>query len=234
MRRIVWPAGLRPLRITVLDGPKSKGMTESVTDAIQTVSQPYGAIRYQFDFPPLRGRAAAEFTGLLAALEDGANWTGAPCLYGHGPGFVDLGLSVPPPSIPWGNNRPWDNGAYWSPSRPAAETSAASAIDARTVTLDTSEWNNTIWPGIQIGFLHFGAYWIQEVTDQVGSIATCRIWPPLRAAVAAAEMVTLYPVLALRLIPRSSSGGQRVGQYLDGASLIMAEVQNDIVEAYTE
>lgn len=233
MRRIIWPINVPPVRITPLGGPKSLGFTESVTSDIQTVQQPYGLLRYQFDFPSLRGRYAADVMGWIAAMEDGANWSGVPCLFPSTPGWRDLGLQLPPARIPWSNGQPFDNGQYWSPSKPIATVAANAAIDAREVQINVTNWNGNIWRGFQIGFApeHFGMYIVQEVS-LAGNIATCRIWPRLRKAVTTTDLVTLKPVVAVRNLPGSSSAGQRVGRHVDGISITFVEVPNDIIEAY--
>lgn len=232
MIRVPWPVDLGATSIERTGGRPSLGSSESVTGKIQTVSQPYGRQRYQIEFPPMQGQRAADFAGFIEDLEDGANWTVLPYTNPLLPRPEQIGLQPWHGDLPFSNGAFFSNGRGWLPSLPPAEVAASAAIGDREVTIDITAWNGHLWRGLDLGFLHFGAYRVQRVEID-GTTAVARLGHGLRREIEAGEPCTLYPALAVRLMPREWSEGKIEQITRTGGKGLFVEVPDDVVRSST-
>ncbi|WP_075216076.1 hypothetical protein [Mongoliimonas terrestris] len=235
MKLVDWPVGLWARSITPTAGPNSRGSTESITGDVQTVESPYGLVGLAMEFPPLQGRAARAFRGLVTALHAGANAVRVPWVDPYQPSYEELGTSVTKAEelggVTWSNGLPWSNGQNWQVSPPFAAVETAAAVRATVVELDVAAWGGEIYAGTTFGFVgQFGLYTAKSVT-MAGTVATVEIWPSLRKAITTDDYVTLRPVIAMRL--KSSAGGQFSSDLaaMDSVSLDLIEIPDAVLRA---
>lgn len=235
MRLIEWPIGLTPISITPTTGPDVIGSTETIGRFAQTVERPTSLVGYDFEFAPARaGREAREFEGLSTDLAKGANAVRIPFRHPDEPTWAERGLVGLPshPCLNWSNGKPWSNGLGWRCAPPMASVNAAAAYGATVVKIDVTKWADVVGRGLRFGFVgHFGVYMVRSAS-LVGHIATVRIFPSLRRAITAGQMVTLRPVICMRLASANGATATRVQHRLDGLSLSLIEVEDATIRAY--
>lgn len=233
MKIIDWPVGIQYGSITWTQGPVVKAPSESVTSRFQTVESPNGLVGFDLTLQPMNERTARIYRGLISFLHGGANAVRFTFFDPDRPTFGELGYAESEAlgtyhADTWDDGQTWAEGNYWEAGLPLATLTASSAKGTTSVTIDLSEWNDELYAGTIIGFpLHFGLYTVKYVN---GNVAT--IWPPLRAAVASGEYVTLEPVIACRL--SSSDGGRfsRGSSHIQDATISLVEVPDEIVNTY--
>ena len=114
--------------------------------------------------------------------------------------------------------------------KPVVPVTSVSAKDSGTITFDASLWNGVVpsWFGL-VG--HFAVYRVEGVVFN-GNDAVCRVWPPVRRAIATSDFVTMRPTAAMRITgPDGASFVDNLAA-TDGAQLTMAEVPDEVVRAY--
>lgn len=235
-RLLSWPVGLKWVSREPLAGPRTRGAaaSESGTGYVQTIASPFGLWRWQFTFPPLRGRALRQWRGTVTALHGGANAIRVPFCDPDGMGWAQLGVTITPAQImaglPWSNGRPWSNGMNWHVSRPTVAVAAAAAKGASIITLANTTWGHAAELGVMFGFgpYHFGLYTITEVIAP----GQYRIWPPLRKALATSDFATLEPVMAMRLESEAAANAGRGPAFANSLSATFVEVTDDLVRKY--
>lgn len=232
-RIIPWPLGLKFTSRTPLTGPRVSGGSgrETLTGFTQTVASPFGAWRWQFTFPPMRGVMARRYRGMVTALHGGANAVRVPFRDPDGLTFAEAGTTITvqqeQAGLSWSNTLPWSNGMNWQVSKPLVAVAAAAAKGASVVTLANQFWRNNLGYGDQIGFMpyHFGLYVITEV---IGG-GQFRIWPPLRAPLITSSYATLEPTLVMRLESESAAPIARGVQVMEAPTITLTEITDDVV-----
>lgn len=128
-RLISPPAGLGLTSYQVLAGPRAVGAaaTESVNGFVQAVASAYGAWRFAFSFPPMKGQAFRRYRGWIAALHGGANatrWRFADPdrISRADAGAVDAVYRVET-GVPWAHGQRWAHNANWRVGWPRVEGS---------------------------------------------------------------------------------------------------------------
>lgn len=212
MKLLRMPVGMIPREITPTRGPIVRGVTEGIDGTVQTVESPYGLVGLSLQFPPMLGPTARAYSRLRAALHGGANALAVPYFDPDEPLLKDLGFDVSKiaqqAGVPWSNGKPWSNGQLWGVALPKLAVAAAADVGTSVVKITVTPWNGN-FDVAYFGFVgHFALYAVKWV-EISGSTATVSIWPPLRKAVTAADIVTTRPVIAMRLISESGATGTR-------------------------
>ena len=238
MRLVQHPVSLTWTDLVPTAGPQVLGGSSTLTGYAQAVLSPYGLVGFDVTYPVREAVAARALNGLVADLEGGANVLLFPYRdVAAEPDRGEFGLSAGPwPDLPWGNGLAWGNGQNWRSAPPGTVTLVAAALDASEVTLSLSPWP---WAaaglrGTVIGFVgHFGAYTVQSCRV-AGAAAVCRIWPALRRAVPAGTIVTLRPVVGMRLASAEGGRFRDARRYRADLTLSLVEVPDDVVRRYAE
>lgn len=237
MRRLIdWPRDLHWQSREPLSGPRSvgSGSSEGLGGFLQSFASPFGLWRWSFAFPPLKGEAFRRYRGTVMALHGGANAVRVPFCDPDGLGWAASGVALggvsPRAGLPWSNGQPWGNGRNWRLGRAVVPLALPSAQGYDEIALTDADWGHGLGIGDMIGFapFHFGLYFITEVI----SAGRYRIWPPLRRAVAAGDLVTLTPVLAMRLESESSAGAGRGPARAEGLAMTLVEIEDADLRAY--
>lgn len=235
MRMVDFPVDLPFTAITPTGGPQVRGSTVSETKLSQTIVDPFGGLQaFSVDIGPMYGAFARAFSRLSLSAQGGANCFRFNFYDPDEPTYRELGLSVSDVEgqdyAAWSNNKFWSNGKPWTLGKPLATISAASAKNAGTITIDTTEWGGTLptFFGI-VG--HFAVYGITGATFS-GNIATCRVWPPVRKAITTDDYATLRPVMAAKLTGPDGAPWSRNGDSMTGARLNIVEVLDETVRTY--
>lgn len=231
MRLHDWPTDLRwqtwtPRRISGV-----VGATESLAGGEQVVAGDLGRVGFDLAFRPARGAEARAWRGLEAALRDGVDAVRYRHCDPDRPSNAAIGYALSAEErrtgLPWVGPIWWEDGYGWRKAPPhAALWDQAREGDAE-IEIDVSAWAGTLERGTWVGFA--GVY-AMHMVDQVaiaGGVARCRIWPPMRATVAAGTAVTLRPVMVVRLVPRSGQWARDLMQTGGGASFV--EVLHPVV-----
>lgn len=237
MARLVgWLRGIGLIGIQRLTGPRTVGSaaTESVMGRVQTVSSVFGVWRYQFSFGPMREGMLRKYRGLVTALHGGANAVRVPFSDPDVMSWQEAGINLPsgaPPSVPFDNGMPFDNGRLWQLTRPSVPVSGSAAKGATIIHLANQHWGHGLLGGEWIGFFpfHFGKYEVTQVFDEPGRY---RIWPPLRKAIAATDYATLDPVMAMRLEGEGAATVGRGAVVAEGMTMTLIEVEDADVRDY--
>lgn len=238
-RLLDYPIGLRANRMRKLAGPRTRGSGQSVgtTGWEQTVASPFGARKFEFSFPNIRGKLARRTRGWISAMHGGANATRVRLCDWDGLSLADRGINATvaeySDGVTWSNGEPWSSGENWANAPPSIEVAAAAAQDDTTVFLSTDFWGENLGVGDWIGFfpLHLGAY---EITQVLGD-GEFRLDMPLRAALTTDSRCYLNPWLAMRLESESSADATRDAFSLTGLTLTMVEVMDyDVRDYFTD
>lgn len=227
-RLVSWPDGLRSNFREPLSGPRTvgAGSTGSIGNFTQTFASPFGAWRWRFQFPPIRGQLFRRYRGWITALNGGANATRVPFCDWDGLTRQQMGLDIPAvewqAGEPWSNGQPWANGQNWQNSPPQVAVAGASAQGGTIVTLGAQFWGHGLAAGDFLGFLplHFGLYMVTEVLDP----GRYRVWPPLRKAVTIGDLATLRPTLAMKLESEDAANAPRGVAFAEDLSVTLVEV----------
>lgn len=237
MRRLLdWPRDHRISSMEPLSGPRSigSGSSAGMTGYMQTFASPFGLWRWQFSFTPMKGDAFRRHRGLVMALHGGANAVRVPFVDGDIMSWEQSGVSGQINSIwagqTWSNGERWSNGMNWRTGRPVVPLALPSAQGYDEIALTDTAWGHGLGIGDMIGFapFHFGLYYVTEVI----SAGRYRIWPPLRRAVAAADLATLKPVLAMRLENESGANAARGTLIADSLTMTLVEIEDADLRAY--
>lgn len=238
-RLLNYPIGLRANSMRKLSGPSTRGAGQStgVSGWAQTVASPFGARKFEFSFPPIKGKLARRTRGWITAMHGGANATRVKLCDWDGLSFADRGIITTSDQYaqgsPWSNGMPWTNGINWHNGSPSIEVAAAAAEDATIVSLADDFWGANLGIGDWIGFFpfHFGAY---EVTEVIGG-GQFRLDLPLRAALTTSSRCYLNPWLAMRLEGENAAQAERDAFALVGLTIVMAEVFDyDVRDYFTD
>lgn len=227
-RLLSWPSGLRWNRWKWLSGPQSVGASTSTTvgDFTQTVANPFGARHVQLSFPPLRGQLARRARGMVTALHAGANAVRIGLCDWDGLSLADAGVTASEEQrrdgVPWSNAMPWGEGRNWRIGKPSVRVSSAVARGGTIIELAPEFWGHDLGMGDWVGFapFHFGHYEVTEVLAE----GKYRIWPPLRKSITTDDLVTLYPVMAMRLLSNNLPDADRGPAFVEGLSISLFEV----------
>ena len=238
MRLVQHPVSLTWTDLVPTAGPQVLGGSTSLTQYVQSVVSPHGLVGFDVTYPVREAVAARALNGMVSDLEGGANVLLFPWRdIAAEPDRAEFGLSAGPwPNLPWGNGLAWGNGEAWRTAPAGTVTLGDSELDASEITLSLAAWP---WAaaglrGTVIGFAgHWGAYTIQSCRLS-GGAATCRLWPSLRRRVAAGTLVTLRPVIGMRLV--SADGGRYRDARRQRADLTLSlvEVPDDVIRRYAE
>lgn len=233
MKIIDWPNGIEYGSITWTQGPNVKVPSESVSSRFQTVESPTGLVGFDLTLQPMNERTARIYRGLISFLHGGANAVRIRLYDPDRPTFDELGYDQNEAlgtfyADTWSDGQTWAEGNYWESGLPLTTLTASATKGTTAVTINLSPWGGELLSGTLIGFpLHFGLYTVKYVK---GSVAT--IWPPLRAAVASGDYVTLEPVIACRLSSVDGGRFSRGGSHIVDATISLVEVPDEIVNTY--
>ncbi len=237
-RLIAWPNGIRIVSRDVLTGPRvtSGGGRESLTGFSQSIASPYGAWRFQFTLPRLRGQAVRRWRGFITALHGGANAASVKICDPDGMSMPDAGADYTQNQIreglPWSSMLPWSNMRNWAASRPLVRVYSPANKGDSIVYLSEQFWRGNLGCGDQIGFTpyHFGLYIVTEIMPDGGF----RIWPPLRKNITEHDFSTLSPMLAMRLESEAAAPMSRGAAGMESPVITMTEVPDETIRAYYE
>jgi hypothetical protein len=224
--------------MTLRGGPTILGVSQSLSDYVQVVSAPTGLVAFDLVFPSARDALVRAARGLIAQLAGGADAVLYPWYDPDRMGDAYIGFAPTASQIangvPWSQDQPWSDLQNWALSTPRATMSAAAAKGATEIAIDVSAWNGHLDLGSVIGFdVHRGIYTVKWRT-LAGSVATARIWPPLRRAVATGAAVTLTPEIAMTLAsPQAWEFTRGVG-HLESFTLSLREVPDEVLHTYGE
>lgn len=238
-RMISPPVGLGLVAYEPLSGPQAAGASgsESVNGFVQTVASAYGAWRFAFTFPPLKGAMFRRYRGWISALHGGANatrWTFLdPDRLSREDAGASDGLYRLADGVKWSSGQRWAHNEPWRVSWPVVALSASADLGATTITLASTGFGHLLAGGDYLGFGpgYFGLHIVTEVL----AAGSYRIWPPLRQALTTAHWATLEPTLALRLESPSAASAGRGNSFAENLSATFIEVPDDIVrESFTD
>lgn len=234
-RIISWPVGIGITHREPLAGPRAAGAasTEGLTGWVQTTASAYGAWRWSFALPPLRGTAFRRWRGTVAALHGGANLLAVQFADPDMMSYAEAGVVASAVEIaagrPWSFGGPWAGGGMWRVSRPLVRVAVAAEAGETIVRLSGDFWGGDLDIGDEFGFV--GVFALHEVTQRI-SAGVYRVWPPLRAAVTPNTYATLKPIMAVKLEGETSAPLPRGVSHAEGLAVTAVEVQHDTVVEY--
>lgn len=225
-----WPVALRWSRVDFRRRSGVLGSMESLSGDEQVVSGRDGRIGFDMTFPDARGATARAWRGLESALRDGVDAVRWQFCDPDRLSNATIGYSAG--TVKWTQGFGWTQGFDWEKGPPFATVATTAEEGADEVYINTTNWASALDGGSWFGFVGvYGAHLIERISYS-GVTARCRVWPNLRRGIGSGALVTLRPVVALRLVPKSGSWSRDTMQ--TGMSASFVEIPDRDIRQFGE
>ncbi len=188
-----WPSLIVPInQLFYAGGEASEGLYTA--SGVQQISpEPGGRAFLDMSFNYMRNDTAGRVASWLISKVANGNVFRIPIWKSLQVATGDANSPYDSFGIPWDNDQPWDNNQNWA-YEPLTITTASALAGTTTIVMDLGDLGAVLDYGHVIGPSIGGAYLVDEI-EYDGTIATIKVTPPLRRAVAQGDLWTLRPAM---------------------------------------